>query len=493
MLLRQTLLYLPSQLAGPAMQFLFAIVWTHWLTDVEYGRLTFLIASQELIFLCCVSWWSLFVLRYFGGAGEENARAVLSSEPGLLEATCIPQIILNVVILASLRELNDLHLVVSSTAYVIGRSFVVYFGERARTKSNIALYTIAQIGALSAGGVLGFLLVALVSPTASSVLTGFAIAHLLVALWLVGKLRIGRSDRKLDGALVRKAVAFGLPLVVAGAVNWFNLNGIRVVMEAMGGATAVGLLAVGWGLGQRLATTAAMFVTMAAFPLAARSLEEGERSTALRQMRHGGTMLVGIVLPAAVGLCLITAPFTHLLISEPFREITIAIMPVAVMTGAIRNIRVHYADMAFILFERTTLSVVVNCVEAVLMIAFCASGYWHGEIFGSVVGACVASTLAAALAFIIAWRFGLPMPLMDWARIGLAAGAMAVVLLELPSAVSSLPDLPQIVVRVSLGVLTYAVCIVALFPVRVRQAAGELIRPSIGEKPGALKPASGKI
>ena len=33
MLLRQTLLYLPSQLAGPALQFVFAIVWTHWLTQ----------------------------------------------------------------------------------------------------------------------------------------------------------------------------------------------------------------------------------------------------------------------------------------------------------------------------------------------------------------------------------------------------------------------------------------------------------------------------
>ena len=493
MLLRQTLLYLPSQLAGPAMQFLFAIIWTHWLTDVEYGRLTFLIASQELIFLCCVSWWSLFVLRYFGGASKENALAVPGSEPGVLEATCIPQVLLNLAILASLRELGDLHLVVSSTAYVIGRSFVVYFGERARTTSNIALYTIAQIGALSAGGVLGFLLVALVSPTASSVLTGFAIAHLLVALWLVSKLRIGKSERKIDSAVVRRAFAFGLPLVVAGAVNWFNLNGIRVVMEAMGGATAVGLLAVGWGLGQRLATTAAMFVTMAAFPLAARSLEEGARSTALRQMRHGGTMLVGTVLPAAVGLCLIAAPFAHLVISESFREITIAIMPVAVMTGAIRNIRVHYADMAFILFERTSLSVVVNSVEAVLMVACCAFGYSHDGIFGSVVGACVASTLAAVLAFAIAWRFGLPMPLMDWARIGLAAAAMAAVLLELPSSVSNLPDLPQICVRVGLGILIYTVCIVALFPARVREAAGELFRPASGGNPVALKPAPGKI
>lgn len=492
MLLRQTLLYLPSQLGGSAMQLVFAIIWTHWLTDSDYGRLTFLIATQELIFLSCFSWWSLFVLRYFGGASHANTRRILQAEPGILEATCIPQVLLNLAVLAALGELHDIHLVVSSSAYVIGRSFVAYFGERARTKSNIALFTAAQTGSMTVGGLLGFLLVVFVSPTASSVFTGFAIAHLGIALWLVNLFKVGRFGRRLDIGLCRKAIAFGFPLVVAGAVNWFNLNGIRVVMEAMGGATAVGLLAVGWGLGQRLATTAAMLVTMAAFPLAARSLEQGARSTALRQMRHGGTMLIGTVLPAAVGLWLITPPFVHLVISEPFREITIAVMPIAVMTGAIRNIRVHYADMAFILFERTGLSVIVNCVEAVLMVAFCTIGYSSGGILGSVIGACTASSVAALLAFVIAWRFGLPIPLLDWARVGLATAVMASVLLELPAIVAAWADLPQILLRVALGIFVYAAAIVALFPARLKQAARDLFRPH-GEKKPSLEHVSGKF
>lgn len=492
MLLRQTLLYLPSQLGGSAMQLVFAIIWTHWLTDSDYGRLTFLIATQELIFLSCFSWWSLFVLRYFGGAGHANTRSVLQAEPGILEVTCIPQILLNLAVLAALGELHDLLLVVSSSAYVIGRSFVTYFGERARSKSNIGLFTAAQTGSMTLGGLLGFLLVVFVNPTASSVLTGFAVAHLGVAIWLAGLFKVGRFGRGFDMALCRKAFSFGLPLVVAGAVNWFNLNGIRVVMEVMGGATAVGLLAVGWGLGQRLATTAAMFVTMAAFPLAAKSLEQGARGKALRQMENGGTMLIGAVLPAAVGLWLITPPFVNLAISEPFRDITIAIMPIAVMTCAIRNIRVHYADMAFILFERTGLSVVVNSIEAVLMVAFCAVGYSYGGILGSVIGACAASSVAALLAFVIAWRFGLPIPLLDWGRIVLATAVMAAALSELPAIVGTWSDLSQIILRVVLGVVVYAAAIVALFPARLRQAARDLFRPHSDKKP-AFEPASGKI
>ncbi len=470
MLLRQTLLYLPSQLAGPALQFVFAIVWTHYLAHDDYGRLTLLIAAQELIFLCSVSWWSLFVLRFFGGAGHSDTRSVLRAEPRVLALACIPQAVFNLAILFSLNEIADLQLVLSSTVYVVSRSFVTYFSERARTKADIALYTVAQTGSLAAGGLLGFIFVAVLAPTAGAVLAGFAISHVLVALWLMSRMRIGAVGEAIDATLLRKALVFGLPLVAAGVVNWVNLNGIRVVLEAMGGASAVGLLAVGWGLGQRLSTTAAMFVTSAAFPLAARSLEKGDRDLALRQMRHGGTLLVGMVLPAAAGLCLITPPFVRLLISESFQDVTLAIMPLAVITGAVRNIRVHYADMAFILFQRTGLSVLVNVVEAVFMIALCAFGYHAYGITGSVAGACAASSIGAVLGFAIARRFGLPMPLADWARIALATAVMTTVLHLANDMLRPLSDLLQLVIVSGAGVVLYAGCLALLFPAIPQQA-----------------------
>lgn len=475
------------------MQFVFAIVWTHWLTHADYGLLTFLIASQELLFLCCVSWWSLYVLRFFGGAGADESRSVLGIEPGILAITCVPQLVLNIVVLAELGALGDLQLVVASMAYVVGRSFVVYFSERVRTKADIAVYTIAQIGSLAAGGLLGFLLVALLRPTASSVLSGFAIAHLAVALWLVSRLGVGGIERKIDTALLKRAAAFGLPLVIAGVINWVNLNGIRVVVENMGGATAVGLLAVGWSLGQRLSTTAAMFVTMASFPLAARSLEGGERGIALRQLQNGGTLLIGLVLPAAAGLCLITPPFVRLLISEPFREITLAIMPLAVITGAVRNIRVHYADMAFILFDRTKLSVLVNAVEAAFMIALCAMGFAHAGIYGAVMGALVASSLGAALAFAIARPFGLPMPLTDWMRIAIATACMALVLRLVSGATESVSDLLAMTLSIASGAATYAVALVCLFPVRLRGLLRNALRHPAATQPTVLESVSGNL
>ena len=465
MLLRQTLLYLPSQLAGPVAQFAFAIIWTHWMTQGEYGLLTFMIAGQELIFLCCVSWWSLYVLRFFGGAAPEKERIVAAVEPVVLVVAIVPQVLMNIGLLASLGELGNISLLVASIAYVIGRSFVQYFGERVRTKARIALYTMIQTGSLLAGGLFGFLLVAFVDRSAAAVIAGFALAYMLVTLALLVHLRIGAVRLAyVDRALLIQAAGFGLPLVAAGVINWINLNGIRVIVEAMGSAEAVGLLAVGWGLGQRLSTTVAMLVTTAAFPLAARSLEQGATPEAMKHLEGGGTLLVGLVLPAALGFWVVTPQFVHLLIAAHFQAITISLLPFAVATGAIRNIRVHYADMAFILFEKTGRSVLVNSVEAVMMIATCAVGYKTAGLHGAVVGAFAASTLAAVLAFVLAHRFGLPLPLACWARIVAAACVMTQVLVTFRPALAALPDIVQIACLAPVGVLAYAAALACLFP-----------------------------
>ena len=45
MLLKQTLLYLPAQIVGPAFQFMAVIVWTYWLTPEAYGVVALLLAK----------------------------------------------------------------------------------------------------------------------------------------------------------------------------------------------------------------------------------------------------------------------------------------------------------------------------------------------------------------------------------------------------------------------------------------------------------------
>ena len=102
MLLRQTLLYLPAPVLAPASQVIAALVWTHWLAPGPYGLLTFLLASQDLVFLTCVSWWTHYAMRYAGGLGPGARDTFAASEAPVLALTGVAQVAVTLGLLAYL-------------------------------------------------------------------------------------------------------------------------------------------------------------------------------------------------------------------------------------------------------------------------------------------------------------------------------------------------------------------------------------------------------
>ena len=85
MLIRQTLAYLPAQLLSPLLQFATALWLTHALGAADYGLTMLIFASQELVFLVCLSWWTTFFLRYGGRLGaDSNRRALAGTEAAVV-------------------------------------------------------------------------------------------------------------------------------------------------------------------------------------------------------------------------------------------------------------------------------------------------------------------------------------------------------------------------------------------------------------------------
>lgn len=75
MLFRRTLLYLPTQLAAPLLQFLMAVALTHWLDPAAYGTTMLVIATGEFVYLATLSWWTHYAMRYIASHDGEIGRA----------------------------------------------------------------------------------------------------------------------------------------------------------------------------------------------------------------------------------------------------------------------------------------------------------------------------------------------------------------------------------------------------------------------------------
>ena len=475
MLLRQTMLYMPAQLVGPLTGLLAAVVWTHWLAPAPYGLLMFLVASQDLVFLICLSWWTQFTLRYLASLEGARRQSFAQSETPILLLSFVSQAGATFLVLLLVREPVTSGLAVAAVAYVGTRSVLNHLGERARAQSRIAVYTFGQFAGSLLGLAAAYAAIKLGPATPSSVLYGYAIAQgfgVAVMWWRLG-ITAGALLPRRD--ILEAAMVYGLPLILAGGAAWLAQNAIRLVVEEVAGAAALGLIALGWALGQRLTASLAMMVITASFPLAVKTLQMGSPADAYRQIRLGGVLVVGLVVPASVGLCLIADPFVRLAVAAPFRATTLAILPIAVAANALRNIRIHIADPVFLLIERPGTSMALSGIDAAVVFGGCLAGLLLGGLIGAGVGCLLATVISTVLGLVMAQRVaGFVFPYADAARVLLASAVMGGVLLVLPWSSWNLAAVPQIAAEIALGAVVYASALAALYPTMFLKALRRL-------------------
>jgi O-antigen/teichoic acid export membrane protein len=483
MLIRHTFLYLPAQLLGPFVQFVAALVWTHFMAPDLYGVLTFIFAAQDLAFVFSLSWWSQYTLRYLAVLSPDERRRYAVAEAGVLALTSLIQAAIAVAALLVLRTELSLLMVFAAIAFTATRSISQHLSERARADHRIFDYTVGQTVGPVAGFAIALLAVIGIAPAPEWALLGYASAQGIALIWLIGRLHVARVSWPLPRDIIRAALGFGLPIVIAGAIGWISLNGIRVVVEHAAGATALGLVAVGWGLGQRFTSVAATLVAAASFPLAVKSFAAGSRAGAYRQLSQGGVLLIALVVPATAGLCLLTRPFVELTVSHSFQEATMVILPLAAIAGAIRNIRIHFADQVLILMERIDVGIAINIAEAFCVILGAWIGLRLGGLPGAVEGCLVGSVLGAVLCFRYIHReFEFPLPWANTARVFLATAVMVAVLMLVPWTNLRISPVMQIVAESVLGVVIYAVVLVCLNPEFARLGWQQLFTPAAEER-----------
>jgi len=321
--------------------------------------------------------------------------------------------------------------------YVITRTLNLYIGERARVRHQIWVYSIQQIVGPAAGFIVGLVLIKLNGQSAEWPLAGYALAQLAAAIIVLPKIGYGRRFWPLDREIVDHALHYGIPLIIGGALGWVGLNASRFIVNEMSGVAAAGLFAVGYGLGQRAAAVAAMLVTAAAFPLAVKSMEQNGSKVAMRQLADNGALLIAILAPSITGIFMLRTEIVHLLIAAPFQLVTLAVLPLSALAGAIRSVRAHFVDQGFLLHNRTRLMIVVTAIDAAVTVVLTPFfiRYWGvaGAAGATVLAAIAAAIVSSAIGFA---RLGLTLPFNHLVPIALATTAMAALLNNLPQAPS---------------------------------------------------------
>jgi len=453
---------MPAQIIGPLFQLIAMIVWTHVVNEHALGVITLVTATHELLQIGFLAWWSQYALRFFGRfQNGEEAQRFHRTENAILLVSVFMQsaAIIGILFLVIAPDANA-GLLAATVAYVITRSLNLYIGERARVQQKIGIYSIQQIVGPAIGFLVGLLMIKLFGQSPEWPLAGYAIAQLVAVLIVLPRIGFGRSLWPIDRTIVNHALHYGIPIIVGGGLGWVGLNASRFIVNDILGVAAAGLFAVGYGLGQRAAAVAAMLVTAAAFPIAVKRMENSGSKAAMQQLSENSALLVAVLAPSIVGIFMLRTEIVHLLIAAPFQQVTLAVLPLSVLAGAVRNLRAHFGDQVFLLHSRTRLMIVVASIDAVVTVALSFVFIWYWGIVGGAVATVIAAAAAAIASFTIGFsQFGLTLPLGHLVRIAVATTAMGAVLRLMPETANFV----SLAAHIASGATVYTVLLALLY------------------------------
>jgi O-antigen/teichoic acid export membrane protein len=460
MLMRQTFLYLPAQVLGPLAQMAATVAWTYWLAPDALGAYALIWAIQEIAGLAALSWWSAFVLRY--AVTLTDRRRFDAMECAVQALAALFQTAVAVLAVWFVLDLAPTpHFIAAAVAFTLTRNLGSHLADRARAHVEIAAFSIIQIVGSLVGFGFGIIAVTQFGASPEALLWAYAIAQGLAIVIAVPLMRLELAWPKFDPVLLAAAWRYGAPLVVASLLVWVGSQAIRFIVQFEYGVAAVGYVTVGWWLGQRLTTFAAMLVTGASFTIAVQKIHELGARGALPQFADNSALLLAILVPSVAGVMVLNVPLVENLVAAAYVPVTIDILPLAVAAGAIRTFKNHGSDQVFLLFERTTLNIWSTTIEAVAMIACCWIGLRLGGMHGAVMGCLAAAVIGQTFSFTVArLEFGYYVRLTDLARILMATGLMTGALLLLPLAHTLLGML----VEVLAGVVVYGLAMAILYP-----------------------------
>ncbi|MGQ9794781.1 MAG: oligosaccharide flippase family protein [Anaerolineae bacterium] len=234
-------------------------------------------------------------------------------------------------------------------------------------------------------------------------------------------------------SILTEMLRYGLPLTATYLLTFVVSTSDRFLVAAMIGDGAAGVYSASYDLGQQALVLIMTVVSLAGYPLVVRALEQDGRKAADQHLRRNATLLLGISVPATVGLVLLAPSVARFALGEQFRETAESLIPVVAVGTFLAGIRNYYFDLSFHLGRRTVRQMWAMGASAILNFTL---NLWWIPVWG-LMGAAYATLAAYFVAFVLSVVLGnrvfpLPFPYKDAFKILAASGTMGLIVWLIP-------------------------------------------------------------
>lgn len=286
----------------------------------EYGRFMLALAIAVVMQTLLFDWLRLAATRFYSERDRRERPQIRATLDAAFAGLAVLAILVAVAI-ALLRpalpippDLAALAVGVSlsnalfdfATALVRARFEDRAYGLLVITKNILAF-------ALTVGGAVLF-------QSASVALAGMTIS--VAGSLVVGRRALadpGASLRGADGALMRRYLAYGLPIILAAVLYQTVPLANRALLSRVDGFAEVGLLALAFETGVRIVGAVGSAIDVLLFQIAVHAEKTEGAQAARTQISRNLGAVFAIVLPAVAGAWLILPSFERLFVPQNFR------------------------------------------------------------------------------------------------------------------------------------------------------------------------------
>jgi O-antigen/teichoic acid export membrane protein len=185
------------------------------------------------------------------------------------------------------------------------------------------------------------------------------------------------------------------------------------------------------------------------------------------QLVRNGVLLLATLAPATAGLWAISSPLVDLAVAAEYREMTKAVLPLALVCGTLRNIRQHFAQHVFLLHEKPNIPVYNDIVDASATLLGVAVGLHLAGLTGSVLGAAIGAGFGLLVTTAWGWRsYGFAIPKLDVARVSAATVAMLIAVKTFAPAATPV----SLIQAIAVGGIVYAGAMALVYPALTKRA-----------------------